>query len=240
LRVNSTTAGPKMPQALMLGELCDFVIQVSDRDFKTHKIVLCNSSHYFCELFNNNPEMKVCCLPDVSANVMAVIVEYAYSQSLHVTEETTQLLMETAECFKIWRIVSDCSLILQQNICTNNCISRIILAEHIANTSLWLKVSYFILRHFEDVAKSCPDFCNLSEGHLKYFIDNSELNVREERIVFKAMLRWINYASKERCRFFPTLMSKVTIKPEHYILCTYATVSLAFCLPLGLLVPNAC
>uniref|UniRef100_A0A3P9JNQ4 BTB domain-containing protein n=1 Tax=Oryzias latipes TaxID=8090 RepID=A0A3P9JNQ4_ORYLA len=201
-----------LKEALFLEELSDVVIKVRDRDFKSHKILLCNSSPFFCDIFNNKPEVNVLYFPHVSSNVMGLVVEFFYSQSVQVTESTVQSLLETAELFKIKSIAQACCDFLQQKLSINNCISILTLAGHYVYADLWKKASLFILRHFQDVADFCPEFYTLPEEQLESFIENNELNVREERVVFEAVLRWINHAPEERRRVFPTLMSKVRLQ----------------------------
>lgn len=167
-------------------------------------------SYFNSDIFNNKPEVNVFYFPHVSSNVMGLVVEFFYSQSVQVTESTVQSLLETAELFKIKSIAQACCDFLQQKLSINNCISILTLAGHYVYADLWKKASLFILRHFQDVADFCPEFYTLPEEQLESFIENNELNVREERVVFEAVLRWINHAPDERRRLFPTLMSKVT------------------------------
>ncbi|XP_020555895.1 kelch-like protein 10 [Oryzias latipes] len=200
-----------LEEALMLGELSDFVIKVRDRDFKINRTILSNSSLYFCELFHNNPQMTVCSFPDVSASIMDLILKYAYTQSVLVLENNVQLLLEAAECFKIKGIVRACCDFLLQKLSTSNCIWILTLADRYLYPDLKEKACLFILRYFEDVAQYCPDFCNLSAEQLIHLIGKTELNVRQERVVFEAVIRWINYAPAERHGHLVSLMSKVRL-----------------------------
>ncbi|RVE74789.1 hypothetical protein OJAV_G00025530 [Oryzias javanicus] len=198
-----------LKEALMLGEMSDFVIKVRDRDFKMNRVILSNSSAYFRDLFNNKPQMKVCRLLNVSTTIMELIVEYVYTQSVLVSENNVELLLEAAERFKIKGIVQACCDFLQQRLSTNNCIWILTLADRYLYPDLKEKACLFILRYFEDVAQYCPEFCHLSAKQLERLIEKNELNVRQESVVFEAVVHWINHAPAKRHNHLVRLMGKV-------------------------------
>ncbi|RVE68945.1 hypothetical protein OJAV_G00073080 [Oryzias javanicus] len=198
-----------LKEALMLREMSDFVIKVRDRDFKMNRVILSDSSAYFRDLFYNKPQMKVYHLLNVSTTIMELIVEYVYTQSVLVSENNVELLLEAAERIKIKGIVQACCDFLQQRLSTNNCIRILTLADQYLYPDLKEKACLFILRYFEDVAQYCPEFCHLSAEKLELFIEKTELNVRQESIVFEAVVHWINHAPAKRHNHLVRLMGKV-------------------------------
>ncbi|KAL1006461.1 hypothetical protein UPYG_G00072690 [Umbra pygmaea] len=77
----------------LTGKLCDVVISVCGTEFNAHKIILCGCSSYFRALFTsvwNNTEKRVYNIPGVTSDTMRLIIDYAYTRSVPVTEENVE------------------------------------------------------------------------------------------------------------------------------------------------------
>ncbi|KAL1006459.1 hypothetical protein UPYG_G00072670 [Umbra pygmaea] len=86
----------------LTGKLCDVVISVCGTEFNAHKIILCGCSSYFRALFTsvwNNTEKWVYNIPGVTSDTMRLIIDYAYTRSVPVTEENVEELLVAADQF---------------------------------------------------------------------------------------------------------------------------------------------
>uniref|UniRef100_A0A667WFC7 Kelch like family member 10 n=1 Tax=Myripristis murdjan TaxID=586833 RepID=A0A667WFC7_9TELE len=195
------------------GKLCDVVIKVDEAEFKVHKLVLCSCSPYFLTLFDSrwsNPERKVYNIPGLSSDMMRLIIEYTYTDSVPVTEENIEELLAAADQFDIKGIVDACCEFLEKQLCSDNCIGIWRFVNLYYCPELKHKAHLFILHHFEEVATS-EEFLQLSVEQLADFIQKDDLNVKQEKTVFEAIVRWISHLPKDRKRHTTTLLSKVRL-----------------------------
>uniref|UniRef100_A0A8C6NUI4 Kelch like family member 10 n=1 Tax=Nothobranchius furzeri TaxID=105023 RepID=A0A8C6NUI4_NOTFU len=205
--------------------LCDTVIRAGGGlDFKVHRLILCGCSSYFRVLFCIKPasQQQVYSFPGVSPNGMQLILDYAYTGSVTVTEDNVMELFEGAELFGIQDIVQSCYSLLLQKLCSRNCISIWKLAEQYNYTELRDKAFLYMLYHFEDIAGYSAEFLLLSGEQLADIIGRDELHVKQESAVFQAVLRWVNFAPEKHRDHMTILMSKVRLllMPLDYLLDT--------------------
>ncbi|XP_017291098.1 kelch-like protein 10 [Kryptolebias marmoratus] len=210
-----------LKELLLEGTLCDTVIRVGgDVELKVHKIILCSCSSYFRDLFCSKPSaLQVYSFPDVSPNIMKLILEFAYTRSAVVTEGNVLELLAGADRFAITDLIQACCVLLLQKLCPNNCINIWRLAQHYQYTDLMGKALQYILHHFEEVAGVSAEFLQLSVEQLADLLEKDELNVKQESSVFEAVLQWINFAPEERRGSMALLMSKVRLllMPTDYL-----------------------
>ncbi|XP_067466765.1 kelch-like protein 10 [Thunnus thynnus] len=206
----SSVSNSVFSEVLQEGKLCDVVVSVDNVEFKAHKIILCGCSSYFRNLFCSKPS-TVYSFSSVSPNIWSLILEYAYTGSLVVTEENVLELLAAANRFTIKGILKASSDFLEQKLCVKNCISTWMSADLHNCSDLSQKAYLYILHHFEEVAGFSMEFPQLSVQQLLDFIEKDELNVREESAVFEAILRWIDHAPEERRGHIALLLSKVRL-----------------------------
>ncbi|KAM4591954.1 kelch-like protein 10 [Odontesthes bonariensis] len=210
----STNSNDVYMELLVEGTLCDTLIRVGDVDFKVHRIILCNCSPYFRDLFCSNPppsKQQIYNISDVSPNVMSLILEYIYTRSAVVTEDNVLELLAAAHLFAIEGITQACCDLLQNNLCFENCINIWKLADRYKYPDLMKKSYLYILRHFEEVAGLSQEFLELSVEQLSDLIEKDELNVKEESTLFEAILRWISHAPDARGGYMDILLCKVRL-----------------------------
>ncbi|XP_042372263.1 kelch-like protein 10, partial [Plectropomus leopardus] len=174
-------------------KLCDAVIRVEGVDFKIHKVILCSCSSFFRDLLHDETstsEQQVYHLSKVSSNTVSLIINYAYSGSIEVTEENVLELLAGADVYDIKGIVQTCCDFLEQHLNYKNCVHIWMLADFHKCPLLSQKAYLYILRHFEEVAEYSVKLLQLSVEQMADLIEKDELNVREESVVFEAILRW--------------------------------------------------
>ncbi|XP_031172018.1 kelch-like protein 10 [Sander lucioperca] len=196
------------------GKLCDAVITVDDVEFKVHRIILCNCGSYFRDIFlskSSTSGQQVYSFSQVSPNIMNLIVEYAYTGSVVVTEENVLELLAGADYFSVKGIMQACCNFVEQHLSFKNCVHMWMLADIHKCPELRQKAYLHMLHHFKEVTVFSLKFLQLSVEQLADLIKKDELNARQESTVFEAVLRWIEYAPEERRCHMATLLSKVRL-----------------------------
>ncbi|NXX78619.1 KLH10 protein, partial [Urocolius indicus] len=195
-------------------KFCDVIITVDGVEFSAHKNILCTCSTYFRSLFTSswdNSEKQVYNIPGVSPEMMQLIIEYAYTRSVEVTDNNVQSLLAAADQFNVTGLIRLCCTFLKSQLCLQNCIGIFRLTGYYYLPELREEAFMFILHHFEDVAKESPEFGDLSIGDLERIIERDELNVTHEETVFKAIVKWISHDPQNRKQHIAVLLSKVRL-----------------------------
>lgn len=158
----------------------------------------------------STPDSRVFDIPNVSPDMMKLIIEFAYTGFVPVTHENIQELFIAADRFNVKGIIQACSDLLEEQLAPQNCIGIWWFTDAYYNPELKQKASLFILNHFEEVAATSEEFLQLSEQELAKTIENDQLIVKKEKTVFEAILRWIAYAPEERREYISLLLSNVS------------------------------
>ncbi|XP_071775343.2 kelch-like protein 10 [Centroberyx gerrardi] len=171
------------------GKLCDAVIRVDGVTFNIHKIILCGCSPYFCTLFTHgwsSPQQRLYDIPGVSANMMRLLIEFAYTGSVPVTVENVEELLAAADQLFFMGVVRACCQFLEEQLCPQNCISIWKFVDAYYCPDLRLKAFLYILRHFEEVSE---ELLTLSPQRLADMVDifmRDDLNVSQQHVVRRA------------------------------------------------------
>ncbi|KAL7398384.1 hypothetical protein ABVT39_008889 [Epinephelus coioides] len=201
-------------------QLCDAVIRVDGVEFHVHKIILCNCSPYFINLFTqwSTQDCRVFDIPNVSPDMMKLIIEFAYTGSVPVTQENVKELFKAADQFIVEGIIQACCDLLEKQLTPQNCIGMWWFTDFYYTPEMKHKAFLFLLNRFEEVAATSEEFLQLSVQELVKIIEDDRLNVKQEKTVLSAILRWITYATEERREYTPLLLSKVRLalmSPEY-------------------------
>uniref|UniRef100_A0A3P9DGY1 Kelch like family member 10 n=1 Tax=Maylandia zebra TaxID=106582 RepID=A0A3P9DGY1_9CICH len=90
------------------GQFCDAIIKVEDVEFPVHRIILCNCTPYS----GDDPDKQVFNIPGLSSEMMALIINFAYTGSVSITgENVVELLMAADQfnnCVGIWQFTKVC------------------------------------------------------------------------------------------------------------------------------------
>ncbi|KAM3858904.1 kelch-like protein 10 [Diretmus argenteus] len=143
--------------------------------------------------------------------MMRLIIEYAYTRSVPVTENNVVELLEAADQFCVMGIVQACCVFLEDQLRLENCIGVWKLTEIYNCPDLRHKAYLFILHRFEEMLSVSEEFVELSLQQLADLIEEDELNVKQESTVFEAILRWIAHVPQERNGHISVLLPKVRL-----------------------------
>lgn len=141
---------------------------------------------------------------------MKLIIEFAYTGFIPVTQINIQELFITADRFNVMGIIKACSDLLVEQLTPQNCLGIWWFTDAYYYPELRHTTFLFTLNHFEVIAATSEEFLLLSVQDLAKIIENDQLNVKKEKTVFEAILRWISYAPEERREYISLLLPKVS------------------------------
>ncbi|XP_066575860.1 kelch-like protein 10 [Amia ocellicauda] len=199
-------------ELMLEGQVCDVMIIVNGKAFNAHKIILCGCSEYFRFLFSSddwNTERREVNIPGVSPEMMKLIIQYAYTLTVPITPNNVQELLVVANQLAMLDLMQTCCNFLEAQLCIENCIGISQIAELHFCTELHRVAHIYIRHNFEPVAKASEEFLVLSLDQLTNIIEKDDLNVKQEDVVFEAILRWIDHAPSERRGHISVLLPKV-------------------------------
>ncbi|KAM9314786.1 kelch-like protein 10 [Pholidichthys leucotaenia] len=201
------------------GKLCDAVIRVKDIEFKIHKIILVDLSPYFRALLcSASSEQNVFNIPGISAPIMELILEYAYTGLVSVTVENMQELLLAADQLEVMDIVQICWNFIENELAPKNCIGIWQFTNVISCPEIRYKACRYITDHFVDVVSS-EEFLQLSVEELEDILGRDELCVKGENSVYEAAIKWMLHMPEKRKEHAVRLLSKVRLglMTESYI-----------------------
>ncbi|XP_064171018.1 kelch-like protein 10 [Anguilla rostrata] len=196
------------------GKFCDVIVLVNGDEFKAHKVILCACSSYFRTLFTggwNTGKKEVYDVPGVAPDMMKLIIDYAYTQTIPVTKDNVEGLLSAADQFCVTGIVQACCDFLETQLCPQNCIGIWKFTETYFCPELRHCAYRFILHHFEEVGRTSEEFLGLSLAQLCDLIEQDLLNIKQEDVVFDLILRWIGHSPPERKPHISVLLLKMRI-----------------------------
>ncbi|XP_039877373.1 kelch-like protein 10 [Simochromis diagramma] len=194
------------------GQFCDAIIKVEDVEFPVHRVILCNCTPYFRALFTHcsDPDKQVFNIPRVSPEMMALIINFAYTGSVSITEENVMELLMAADQLNAMDIVKLCSDFLGEQLCPENCVGIWQFTKVFLSPELRAKAYHYIINNFKQVVFE-EEFLQLTVEELADILDRDDLNVQLETTVYEALTKWISHVPAERKQHLTALLSKVRL-----------------------------
>ena len=178
------------------GQLTDSVLKVKDGTFSVHRAMMSACSPYFRALYTNGmteSEMTTVELPSVDKDMMDLIVEYAYTRCVVITDDNVERLLPAADEFHVVGLVKSCCKFLQRKLDSTNVIGIRNFARQYFCTELDDHAQGFLMENFSEVAKVSNEMLNLNLNEMVEIVRSDNLNVKNEEVVFDAILRWIDH-----------------------------------------------
>ncbi|KAI8512543.1 Kelch-like protein 6 [Branchiostoma belcheri] len=189
--------------------LVDVILCVSGKEIPCHRNVLAACSGYFRAMFCNghreSKEHKVD-IHQVSASALQLLVDYAYTSRVTITEDNAVELMEAASFFQVPPVSDACTKFLSDTISAKNCLEMVKVGGML-NPTLEAKALSCALKEFTAVNKA-PEFVDLTKDQLIKLVSSDDLNAPEET-VYTAVMKWINHDTRNRKKEVKKLMELI-------------------------------
>ncbi|XP_078589156.1 kelch-like protein 24 [Branchiostoma floridae x Branchiostoma japonicum] len=190
--------------------LVDVILCVSGKEIPCHRNVLAACSGYFRAMFCNghreSKEHKVT-IHEASASALQLLVDYAYTSKVTITEDNALDLLESASFFQFESVRDACTKFLSDTLSVTNCLERLSVGNMLMNHHLETSALSYVLKEFTAVNET-PDFLDLTKELLITLISSDELNASEET-VYASVLKWIKHAPRKRKKEMRELMELV-------------------------------
>lgn len=196
-------------------QLCDGVIQCGgNKTFHVHRAILSAVSPYFKALFTNSlkngkvdvNEVKIDIIP---AFICELILDFAYTGSCKITSDNVEQLLAFADQFEVLGIVQLCCQFLFDQLTPENCLGIFKFARHYFCRNLEEKGRKFIRCNFKQIVKESQELKDIAVDELELILQDDELNVRYEELIFEAIKLWIETKIDERKKYVPRLLNCV-------------------------------
>ncbi|XP_076440331.1 kelch-like ECH-associated protein 1 [Babylonia areolata] len=181
-------------------KLCDVTLVVGTEKLHAHKLVLASASPYFRAMFTGGmreEEMSTIPLHGISPCTLAKLMDFAYTAEIHISESNVCHLLPAATMLQMSHVVEACSVFLEHQLESSNCIGIANFAAEHGCMELEVKARKFILKHFCDVIQS-EEFLTLSFCQVSSLLKQDELNIKCESEVYQAVIRWVQHEMDSR------------------------------------------
>ena len=194
-------------------KLCDVVIQVEDRCFHAHRVVLAGSSAYFQAMFTGDLEeskQHTVTIKDIPVSIMETLLDYCYTSSIEITEENVQYLLPAACILQLNWVREVCCEFMKHQLDSSNCLGIRAFADTHCCPDLEEAADYYAQQHYLEVLESV-EFLELSCEELARLLDSEDLNVQSEEQVFESVMRWVRHDVERRKKHLPDVLKYVRL-----------------------------
>lgn len=195
-------------------ELSDGNLQTDDGySFRIHRCLLAKSSNYFSALFRSDRNGRSDVLiPGIGGEVLNNVLIYIYTHSLHINETNLCDLLLAADYLLLDELITDIRKQLPSLLSVSNCISLLIVATQISDSSILPESYRYSQTHFEAIVlNEDSKLSDLPLEILKQFLSDRDLSVRDESAVWSAIVRWIQADYNRRESLVPDLLMHLAI-----------------------------
>lgn len=181
-------------------ELCDVLLVVGDRRIAAHRLVLASCCSYFHAMFTGElleSRQGEITLQGVDPDAMEILVEFAYTARIKVTEDNVQSLLPASCLLQLNSVREACCEFLKNQLHPSNCLGIRSFADAHVCKELLESSHRFALNHFVDVCLT-EEFLLLNVNQVLELISSDDINVKSEEQVYNAVITWINHDKESR------------------------------------------
>ncbi|EDO42382.1 predicted protein [Nematostella vectensis] len=202
-----------MKQMRCNSELCDVVLLVGDRRIYAHRLVLAACSQYFHAMFTSElleSRQKEISLQGLQPDAMELLVEFAYTARIQVSEDNVQALLPAASLLQLESVKDACCEFLKNQLHPSNCLGIRSFADVHVCTDLHESSYRFALQHFVEVSQT-EEFMLLKVNEVLDLISSNDLNVKNEEQVFNGVISWVKHDADSRRKYIARLLHHVRL-----------------------------
>ncbi|KAJ8670254.1 hypothetical protein QAD02_001513 [Eretmocerus hayati] len=137
-------------------DLSDVDLNVGQQVFHAHKAVLASRSPVFMAMFQNNMHEKLsnCVdIPDISPEVMQILLRYMYTNSVDGVENFADDLMAAAEKYQLEGLKAFLLIERTKVLSDNNVFESLILADRFNAPDLKIECLNYVIEHIDNIQK---------------------------------------------------------------------------------------
>ena len=195
------------------GVLIDVTVRAGSRCFQAHRLVLAAASPYFAAMFTggmNETRRSEIEVEGVDCVAMEILLNYAYSSEVTLTESTVQHVLSAARMLQMDSVVEDCCHFIAERINAENCLGIFQFANLHSCANLATTAWEYAVGHFDDVSSE-EEFLTLDYDSLSALLAEDDLNSSSEELVLKSAIQWIKYDMESRGSCIADLLKHVRL-----------------------------
>lgn len=203
----------KMEDYVNKRSLCDVILVAGQRRLPAHRLVLSAASDYFAAMFTNDVReatMEEIKMKDVDPDALAAIVNFAYTGSIELREDTVENLLSTACMLQLSEVVEACCNFLMKQLHPSNCIGIRQFADAQGCSDLYKVANNYVMERFNEVMNT-QEFLILPPEEVCKLLASDDLNIPNEEIIYQSLLMWVNHDLATRKKYLPKLMSHIRL-----------------------------
>ena len=200
----------------------DIFLQTDDgHRIPCHRVILAASCPYFNAMLTSGmgeTTSKHVVMHDISGSILKQIIDYCYTGSFILTDETVNDIAQAANFLQFTAIEEECVRYLQSHLNATNSLETEQVANRLFNRQLSEQAHDYSMVNFADVTFS-QEFLEFSEEEIQNFI-STDLSVDSEELVYEAVMRWVYHDEEDRKSTLVVLMKKLLFElmTESFIL----------------------
>ncbi|XP_055517439.1 kelch-like protein 25 [Leucoraja erinacea] len=198
----------------------DVTLRAGSRSFPCHRAVLAACSRYFEAMFSSGLRESRAGEVDFGESVqpeaLEQLLEYAYTSRLALSGENAESLLQAGDMLQLHDVRQAAADFLERSLGADNCLRLMLLADAHQCRRLYQQAWGMCLAHFQTYAEGGldgddDDFCGLPEAKLGELLACDELDADDERLVHRALMRWVRHDATARRHCLPRLLSHVRL-----------------------------
>ncbi|XP_061076720.1 kelch repeat and BTB domain-containing protein 8 [Conger conger] len=187
-------------------QLTDIVVEVDHgKTFSCHRNVLAAISPYFRSMFTSGlteSSQREVHIVGVESESMHLVLDYAYTSRVTLSESNVQALFTAASIFQIPALQDQCAQFMISRLDPQNCIGVFIFADAYGHQELKEKSQDYIRKKFLCVVKE-QEFLHMTKEQLVSILNSDDLNVEKEEHVYESIVRWLEHDRARREAHLP-------------------------------------
>ena len=149
-------------------------------------------------------------MEDVDSNALEVIVKYAYTYQVEMSEDNVQAVLSAANLLQLPNLKDECCKFLSNCLSPENCIGIKFLADHFICSNLQQESKTYIENNFAKVVDG-QEFYDLKPDQVCEIIASDTINIPNEEKVYETVISWVKHNAANRSQHLPTLIKHVRL-----------------------------
>ncbi|KAL0181526.1 hypothetical protein M9458_023932, partial [Cirrhinus mrigala] len=138
---------------------------------------------------------------------MHLVLDYAYTSRVTLTESNVQALFTAASIFQIPALQDQCAQFMISRLDPQNCIGVFMFADAYGHQELRERSQDYIRKKFLCVMGE-QEFLHLTKEQLVSILNSDDLNVEKEEHVYESIVHWLEYDCSRREADLPEVFAK--------------------------------
>ncbi|XP_040261814.1 kelch-like protein 9 [Bufo bufo] len=199
--VNSTFTSDNYPEKLLerirqfrtQQDLCDVTLEAEGVLFPAHKLLLASASSY-CKLLFTDPKVgNSVRLKDVSAKGLQNVLDFIYSNKLHLSWDSVEDTLRAAEVLLVREAVKLCFRFLEDGLNQETCLDVLKMTKRHGPEELKEKAGGYVGHHYQQVPGHFGDLNLVDKGTLCEVLEREDVPGCSELDLFRVALSWLQH-----------------------------------------------